>query len=591
MKDSYTKNISNLYKNEEIIPINSNYLMNYITTNNSFHKSYENLKETRNLELSIINSKLSFLESINYTSFEKSEIFSQIKAITKKYQNFPFLNLAQIPYTLTTPKPFNFSLNIFQNPLRSEYNTKNKIFLNQKRKIPFYENKKKLSKFKAIITQINEKEDEEKEQEHEMNSYELNSEKNTNFKKVIFRLDKKLKNLKGFKIKKNPGRKKKNSGEIGTHNKFSKDNMMRKLKNKVMESARKLINYMVKSEAGENYKEFGEMRKIQGIFCQELNIKFNYWFYFQPLKKIFQFKMSSKYSKGDLDSNFRLISKLYSNHYINKFPKTIKLLESKFHEYYHNIFLGEKNWIEEFNIPREENKYQIEYFLIRGNPEENEEEKRYNEKMKKLSKKYELFFLKKNPRVYNIKNEEKISYTKEIIKNISMEDFEKYKYYFIFKSIQYLPEIENYFIQYLNKNKDKYNENNLDNEIIDKKNEVIFNTFEKNKDNESQSKTSEETKIKTNWELIKPFNELNTVKKDFFKIEKESDIKEENKKFNFFENKNLKTEKTKFIFVLKDKYYEEKNISKSKNLFVINKNDGEKSDSITKSNSCSNNEN
>ena len=138
----------------------------------------------------------------------------------------------------------------------------------------------------------------------------------------------------------------------------------------------------------------------------------------------------------------------------------------------------------------------------------------------------------------------------------------------------------------MNKNKDKYNENNLDNEIIDKKNEVIFNTFEKNKDNESQSKTSEETKIKTNWELIKPFNELNTVKKDFFKIEKESDIKEENKKFNFFKNKNLKTEKKKFIFVLKDKYYEEKNISKSKNLFVINKNDGEKSDSITKSNSC-----
>ena len=557
--------------------------MNYITTNNYFHKSYENLKETRNLELSIIKSKLSFLEAINYTPFEKSEIFLQIKEITKKYQNFPLLNLAQIPYKLTSPKPFNLSLNIFQTPLRNELITKNKIFLNQKRKIPFYENKKKLTKFKAIITQIKENEDEEKEQEHEMNSYELNSEKNAPFKKVIFRLDKKLKNLKEFKIKKNPGRKKKNSGEIGTHNKFSKDNMMRKLKNKVMESARKLINYMVKSEAGENYKEFGEMRKIQGIFCQELNIKFNYWFYFQPLKKIFQFKMSSKYSKGDLDSNFRLISKLYSKQYINKFPKTIKLLESKFHEYYHNIFLGEKNWIEEFNIPKEENKYQIEYFLASGNPEENEEEKKYNEKMKKLSKKYELFFLKKNPRVYNNKNEEKISYTKEIINSISTEDYEKYKYYFIFKSIQYLPEIENSFIQYLNRNKDKYNENNLDNEIIDKKNEVIFNNIEKNKDNESQSKTSDEIKIKTNWELTKPFNELNIVKKDFFKIEKENDDKEE--------NKNLKTEKTKFIFILKDKYYEEKNNNKSKNLFVINKNEGEKSNCITKNKSCSNNEN
>jgi hypothetical protein len=553
--------------------------MNYITINNSFHKSYENLKETRNLELSIIKSKLSFLETINCTSFEKSEIFSQIKEITKKYQNFPLLNLAQIPYKLTTPKPFNVTLNTYPNYLNSELIAKNKIFLNQKRKTPFNDNKKKLSKFKAIITA-------NKEKEQKINSCELNSEKNTPIKRVIFKFDKKFKNLKDIKTKKNPGRKKKNSGEIGAHNKFSKDNMMRKLKNKVMESARKLINYMVKLESGDNYKEFGEMRKIQGIFCQELNIKFNYWFYFQPLKKIFQFKMSSKYSKGDLNSNFRLISKICSKQYMDKFPKTIKLLESKFHEYYHEIFLGEKNWTEEFNIPKEENKYQIEYFLASDNSEESEEEKKYSEKMKKLSKKYELFFLKKNPRVYNIKNEEKISYTKEIIKSISMEDFEKYKYYFIFKSIQYLPEIENYFIQYLNKNKDKYNENNLDNEIIDKKNEFLFNNIEKNKDNESQSKTSDETKIKTNWELIKPFNELNTVKKDFFKIEKESDIKEENKKFNFFENKNLKTEKTKFIFILKDKYYEEKNINKSKNLFVINKNDGEKSDSITKSNSC-----
>ena len=552
--------------------------MNYITINNSFHKSYENLKETRNLELSIIKSKLSFLEAINYTSFEKSEIFSQIKEITKKFQNFPLLNLAQIPYKLTTPKPYNFTLTTFPNSLNSEFITKNKIFLNQKRKTPFNDNKKKLTKFKAIITPIKEKDDKGKEQE--INSCELNSEKNTPIKRVIFKFDKKFKNLKDIKTKKNPGRKKKNSGEIGAHNKFSKDNMMRKLKNKVMESARKLINYMVKLEAGDNYKEFGEMRKIQGIFCQELNIKFNYWFYFQPLKKIFQFKMSSKYSKGDLNSNFRLISKICSKQYMDKFPKTIKLLESKFHEYYHEIFLGEKNWTEEFNIPKEENKYQIEYFLASDNSEESEEEKKYSEKMKKLSKKYELFFLKKNPRVYTIKNDEKISYTKEIINSISMQDFKKYKYYFVLKTMQYLPEIENSFIQYLNKNRDVYNENienNFINEIIDDKNKVLIYKDEKINDNESQSKTSDEIKIKTNWELNKPYNEYTIAKKDFFKIEKKSDDteeKEENKKFNSFVNKNLKTEKTKFIFILKDKHDKEINKAKPKNLFVINKNDG-----------------
>ena len=76
-------------------------------------------------------------------------------------------------------------------------------------------------------------------------------------------MDKKNKNSK--KIQKKPGRKKKNSGEIGTHNKFSKDNMMRKLKNKVMESARKLINKMIRKEAGERFKEFGEIQKLMII--------------------------------------------------------------------------------------------------------------------------------------------------------------------------------------------------------------------------------------------------------------------------------------------------------------------------------------
>ena len=32
------------------------------------------------------------------------------------------------------------------------------------------------------------------------------------------------------------------------------------------------------------------------------------------------------------------------------FPKTIKLLDMMFHQYYHEIFLGEKDWMDEFNI-------------------------------------------------------------------------------------------------------------------------------------------------------------------------------------------------------------------------------------------------
>ena len=103
MKDIFKTNTLNPFKNAEIFPINSNCLMNYINTNISFNKSFENLEETRNLELNIIKSKLSCLQSINYESFEKCNLFSQIKRITEKYKNFPLIDLNQIPNKSTIP--------------------------------------------------------------------------------------------------------------------------------------------------------------------------------------------------------------------------------------------------------------------------------------------------------------------------------------------------------------------------------------------------------------------------------------------------------------------------------------------------------
>ena len=174
--------------------------------------------------------------------------------------------------------------------------------------------------------------------------------------------------------------------------------MMRKLKNKVMESARKLINTMIKKEAGNELKFFKEIRKIEGIYSQELNIKFNFWFYFQELKNIFQFNMSQKYSKGDLDSNIRLIEKIYSIEKRQKFIKTRKLLDMKFHEYYHNIFLGENpNWLLYYEI--KDNKYQLDYFFNKNISDKDKEHDTefyvYKKTLYNLACKYELFFLKK----------------------------------------------------------------------------------------------------------------------------------------------------------------------------------------------------
>ena len=592
MKDSFAYNILERYKNVEKFAINSNNLINQKNKNFSFNDSYKNLEQTRNIELSIIDSRISLKEKINYSTFEKSEFFLKIKEIIKKYKNFPLININQIQNKSLNPKPFNDKVNfnlIHQNldynllpiPNKNELINKKHSFLNRKRKAPSLKHKKILNKNKVFITSIKEK-DEEKEK----NSGKI--------KKIIFKLNNKCKDL---NIKKHPGRKKKNSGEIGTHNKFSKDNMMRKLKNKILESSRKLINKMIKLEAGEDYKSFGEMRKIKGIFCQELNIKFNFWFYAQSLKTIFQFKMSSRYSKGNLNSNHSLISKIYSHEFINKFPKTIKILELMFHQYYHNIFLGEKNWTNEFNIPEEENKYQIDYFLNSIKLKEKEEEIKYNEKMQKLAKKYELFFLKKNQRKSYIIDEEKISITKKMINNISLQEHKKYKYYFIKKSVEYLPEIEksyshllkkfnnNYdgkfektFISEINNKNDKNKDQNinLDNIIIN----------QKEKEDKIQINAKNKLKNGANSEPIKSNIKFILEKNNFSRIIKENNKEEKNgkKKINFIINKMDKKNKIKFISFSKDKKDENMNHKNSKNLFIINKYESENTNYLTESN-------
>ena len=592
MKDSFAYNILERYKNVEKFAINSNNLINQKNKNFSFNDSYKNLEQTRNIELSIIDSRISLKEKINYSTFEKSEFFLKIKEIIKKYKNFPLININQIQNKSLNPKPFNDKVNfnlIHQNldynllpiPNKNELINKKHSFLNRKRKAPSLKHKKILNKNKVFITSIKEK-DEEKEK----NSGKI--------KKIIFKLNNKCKDL---NIKKHPGRKKKSSGEIGTHNKFSKDNMMRKLKNKILESSRKLINKMIKLEAGEDYKSFGEMRKIKGIFCQELNIKFNFWFYAQSLKTIFQFKMSSRYSKGNLNSNHSLISKIYSHEFINKFPKTIKILELMFHQYYHNIFLGEKNWTNEFNIPEEENKYQIDYFLNSIKLKEKEEEIKYNEKMQKLAKKYELFFLKKNQRKSYIIDEEKISITKKMINNISLQEHKKYKYYFIKKSVEYLPEIEksyshllkkfnnNYdgkfektFISEINNKNDKNKDQNinLDNIIIN----------QKEKEDKIQINAKNKLKNGANSEPIKSNIKFILEKNNFSRIIKENNKEEKNgkKKINFIINKMDKKNKIKFISFSKDKKDENMNHKNSKNLFIINKYESENTNYLTESN-------
>ena len=628
MKDSSSENITSiqseqLSKENNAFPINYNSFISQINSDTSNDNYFKLLKEKQEVRLNIINSKISIKE----TTLEKNIIFSQIEEIIKKYENHPLININKLTNKSLIPVPLfdevndfsrnypyisskdnlipnsvpnlihqinsNYSFpelsikekenNLYNNNNLTNYftNLSNITFLNQKRKIPFVtDDEKKYTNFKYkifITTSNNEKSDEEK-----INS-EINSEKNEYPKKVIFRMDKKFRNFKEERIKKNPGRKKKNSGEIGIHNKFSKDNMMRKLKNKVMESARRLINKMIKIESGEEYKYFGEIRKIQGVFCQELNIKFNFWFYVQKLKTIFQFKMSTKYSKGDFDSNAQLISKIYSEKYKNKFPRTIKLLDMMFHQYLHEIFLGEKNWTNEFEISEEDNQFGINYFL-KNKLDENKNDLFYLEKMNKLAIKYELFFLNKNPRIYSNKNEEKISQIREIIKKISQQDYEKYKYYFISKSVFYLPDIKSSYVQYLNKYKDIY-QNNFEIKEKTRYNNIFNTKAEQNFHENNQNENIKKIKINSNNKEMNIENEKkdksNPSKNNLFDVEKyvffkknKNVIKKEKteiKKINFFINRNEKEINIKNNNISKDNKTIKEDCNAKTNLFIINR--------------------
>ena len=629
MKDSSSENITSiqseqLSKENNAFPINYNSFISQINSDTSNDNYFKLLKEKQEVRLNIINSKISIKE----TTLEKNIIFSQIEEIIKKYENHPLININKLTNKSLIPVPLfdevndfsrnypyisskdnlipnsvpnlihqinsNYSFpelsikekenNLYNNNNLTNYftNLSNITFLNQKRKTPFViDDKKKYANFKYkifITTSNNEKSDEEK-----INS-EINSEKNEYPKKVIFRMDKKFRNYKEERIKKNPGRKKKNSGEIGIHNKFSKDNMMRKLKNKVIESARRLINKMIKIESGEEYKYLGEMRKIQGVFCQELNIKFNFWFYVQKLKTIFQFKMSTKYSKGDFDSNAQLISKIYSEKYKNKFPRTIKLLDMMFHQYLHEIFLGEKNWTNEFEISEEDNQFGINYFL-KNKLDENKNDLFYLEKMNKLAIKYELFFLNKNPRIYSNKNEEKISQIREIIKKISQQDYEKYKYYFISKSVFYLPDIKSSYVQYLNKYKDIYQNSNFEIKEKTRYNNIFNTKAEQNFHENYQNENIKKIKINSYNKEMNIENEKkdksNPSKNNLFDVEKyvffkknKNVIKKEKteiKKINFFINRNEKGINIKNNNISKDNKTIKEDCNAKTNLFIINR--------------------
>ena len=312
------------------------------------------------------------------------------------------------------------------------------------------------------------------------------------------------------------GRKSKNCKDDNIeskHTKFSEDNMMRKIKNKIIESSRLLANKLfieeLKDVKEKHYFNCKEFRKIKGSFSQELNIKFNLYFYFMTIKDIFSLELSHKYTALENHSNKELIDYIFSDESKDYFTKTKSILDMPFHKYYHNIFLNEeKNWKETYGIEKEDNTYQIDSVLknLEEKPDENEKNnEKYSQKINYLAHHYEDFFLGKKTRNVELGNKKE-----ECIKSILettlpaqyefyMNQLKMYKELYVKQSGPFKePKIKSPFIltHFNNYKKDnllineKSDNNVFDNETIKEGNEIDL-LVKKTINNENENKLND----------------------------------------------------------------------------------------------------
>ena len=372
-----------------------------------------------------------------------------------------------------------------------------------------------------------------------------------------------INNHKLSSINKSKGRKCKNSSllnEKSTHTKHSPDNMMRKIKNKVIESSRLLVNKVLNEEIKNNrnitfnliHKEF---RKIKGCFGQELNIKYNFWFYQITIKDIFTLEISNKYTATEKSSNKEIIEFIDSPLNNKNFIKTKKLLNTPFHQYYHDIFLNEEpNWKIYYGINEKDNKYQIDYLLNNLDEEEkgqsNNENSQYIKNINSLAHRYEEFFLEKRPR--NIEfNNKKNDFIKDFMNNTLNDKYSKLsdevkKFKFFYENRNLLNK-EQLNLVLSNQKSDKTQENSLikinnlntnNKEIINIKNNKNYNInidniknedFDLNLKNNIALKEEQEEEKKENYDE-------NMIKSKKTKTEMKAPLNNEISKNQYIEN-------------------------------------------------------
>ena len=201
-----------------------------------------------------------------------------------------------------------------------------------------------------------------------------------------------LKNIYLF-IKKAKGRKLKNSKEQGFHNKFTFDNIIRKIKAISMQSFFNFFNNKIKEVYKDSeVKSLWGLKKLNQSQIKNSNIEYNRLFFEKSLKDIFSDDITTKWKTEGRDHNKKLIEKLLNEE--NKGKKIIfeKILNYKFIDIV-KYLRGEREGLDELKgldfdeymwnkIKKDEN-----YLIIFKNNMENIEKLIQNKKPR-IKKKY-----------------------------------------------------------------------------------------------------------------------------------------------------------------------------------------------------------
>ncbi len=205
-----------------------------------------------------------------------------------------------------------------------------------------------------------------------------------------------LKNIHSH-IKKAKGRKLKNSKEQGFHNKFTFDNIIRKIKAISMQSFFNFFNNKIKEVYKDSeVKSLWGLKKLNQSQIKNSNIEYNRLFFEKSLKDIFSDDITTKWTTEGRDHNKKLIEKLLNEE--NKEKKIIfeKILNYKFIDIV-KYLRGEREGLDELKcldfdeymwnkIKKDEN-----YLIIFKNNMENIEKLIQNKKPRNRQKKNKSF--------------------------------------------------------------------------------------------------------------------------------------------------------------------------------------------------------